>query len=448
MKKINRRSFVKKSTVVTAGIGLFSIIPSKVWGAKVAPSDQINVALIGARSRGFHCLQNHKEYDGTNCVAICDIDSNVLNNRAADVKKKYGENPKLYKDFRKMLEQEDIDTVIIGTPDHWHCLNLVYSVQAGKDVYVEKPMANTIEECNIMVAAANYYNRVVQVGQQQRSSSVFLEVMELIKGGTIGSLRKVNIWANFNYGLGANPAMDGPVPDGVDYDMWLGPAPKRPFNPNRFHGSWRHFWDYGGGMFSDWGVHLIDMGLWVKDKVEAPVKVMSFATNNSSYERTRETFDTMNVLFPTKDYVITYDMTAGVQKGPYDTPYGLSFIGDKATIKATREGYQLIPEWDDEKKQNMVEPIKVSGRNPGLVTHVHNFLDCVKKGTKPNCPTEVGRAAALHAHIANIAARIGEPLLVWDDKNNRFTNCEKANNYIVPDYSTPWELPKISQFNL
>jgi predicted dehydrogenase len=441
--RVDRREFIKKTAAVSAGIGAFTVLPSRVWSAKVAPSDQINVALIGARSRGFGSLEDHLGFDDTNCVALCDVDSNVLNDRAAEVRKKYGDSPKLYKDFRKMLEQEDIDTVIIGTPDHWHCLNTVYALQAGKDVYVEKPMANTIEECNIMVDAANYYDRVVQVGQQQRSNSTFIEVMGLIKSGVIGSLRKVNIWANFNYGLGVEPAMDSPVPEGVDYDMWLGPAPKRPFNKNHFHGSWRHFWNYGGGMFSDWGVHLIDMGLWVKDHVEAPTTVMTFAANNSGFKKTRDTFDTMNVVFPTKDYVITYDMTAGVQQGPYDTLYGISFIGDKATIKAVREGYKLIPEWDSEKKKNMAEAVEVTGRKSGHVAHVRNFLDCVKTGAVPNCPTEVGRAAAIHAHVANIAARIGEPVLVWDDKNNRFSNCERANSYIVPEYSAPWTLPKI-----
>ena len=159
--KVDRRDFIKKTAAFSAGIGAFSVIPSNVWSAKVAPSDQINVALIGARGRGFGSLEDHKQYEGTNCVALCDIDSNILNDRAAEVKNKYGEDPKLYKDFRKMLEQDDIDVVIIGTPDHWHCLNLVYAVQAGKDVYVEKPMANTIEECNVMVDAANYYDRVV-----------------------------------------------------------------------------------------------------------------------------------------------------------------------------------------------------------------------------------------------------------------------------------------------
>lgn len=443
MENLNRRNFIKKTAAVSAGIGAFSVIPSKVWSAKVAPSDQINVALIGARNRGFQSLEDHKEYEGTNCVALCDIDSNILNDRAAEVKKKYGDAPKRYNDFRKMLEQDDIDVVIVGTPDHWHCLNTVYSLEAGKDVYVEKPMANSIEECNIMTQAANYYNKIVQVGQQQRSNAIFIETMKLIKSGSIGSLRKVNMWANFNYGLGATPAMDSPVPEGVDYNMWLGPAPKRPFNTNHFHGSWRHFWNYGGGLFSDWGVHLLDMGLWAKDQVKAPTQVLTFATNNSSFEKKRDTFDTMNVIFQVKDYVINYDMTAGVQQGPYETMYGISFIGDKATIKANRKSYKLIPEWDEEKKQHMVEAKEVTSGKESHSEHVRNFLDCVKTRKTPACPPEVGRVAAIHVHVANISARIGEPCLIWDDKNNRFANSEKANSYIVPNYRTPWTLPKI-----
>ena len=444
MENLNRRSFIKKSSVVAAGIGAVNIIPSKVWAAKVAPSDQVNVAIIGCRNKGFGILKNHLDFEETNCVAMCDVDRNMMEERAAEVKKTYGDTPKLYGDFRKMLGQPDIDVVIVGTPDHWHCLNTVYSLEAGKDVYVEKPMANSIEECNIMTRAANYYGKIVQVGQQQRSNPIFIEVMKLIKSGTIGNLRKVNMWANFNYGLGVEPAMDSPVPDGVDYNMWLGPAPKRPFNQNHFHGSWRHFWNYGGGMFSDWGVHLIDMGLWVKDQVKAPTEVMVFAANNSSFRKKRDTFDTQTALFPTKDYVINYEMVAGVQDGPYELMYGVSFIGDYGTIKASRSNYKLIPEYDSENKKAWTEGLEVKGGKESHDKHVRNFLDSVKSRAIPACPPEVGRVAAIHVHAANIAARIGEPYLVWDDKNNRFTNSEKANSFIVPDYRAPWTLPKFN----
>lgn len=221
---INRREFLKKTSLSAAGAGLFTILPSSVWGAKVAPSDQINVGLIGCRNHGFSILSHHLTNEGINCVALCDVDENVLNSRAEDVKDSYGQEPRRYKDFRRMLEQQDMDAVIIGTPDHWHCLNFVYACQAGKDIYVEKPLANTIAECDIMVRATSRYNRVVQVGQQQRSNLAFKESIDLVKDDVIGKLRKVNIWANFNYGIGATPAEDEPVPDGVDYDMWLGPG--------------------------------------------------------------------------------------------------------------------------------------------------------------------------------------------------------------------------------
>ena len=441
--KLNRRKFIQKASVSAVGTGVFSILPPEIWNSPVAPSDKINIGLIGCKNQGFWDLKCHLESNDAICVALCDIDSKVLNERAVEIKKTYNQNPKLYSDFRKMLEQKDIDAVIIGTPDHWHCLQLVYACQAGKDVYVEKPMANTIAECNIMVKASNYYNRIVQVGQQQRSGYVFQESMKMIKNGTIGKLRKVNVWGNFNYGTGSVPVADSPVPEGVDYDMWLGPAPLRPFNQNRFHGSWRHFWDYGGGLMSDWGVHLLDMGLWAKDLVEAPAQVLTYAANSSTEKKVRDTFDTMTVSFPKKDYVINWDMTAGVQQGPYEKLYGLAFIGEKATIVTDRNSYQLFPEWDDEKKSGKTEAKSFKDGKESHAQHARNFLDSIKSRKAPVCTPEIGRVAALHAHIPNICARTGEPVLLWDDVNGRFTNSEKANALIKPEYRSPWTFPKI-----
>jgi len=441
--KINRRNFIQKASVTAAGAGVFSILPSEVWSSAIAPSDKINVALIGCKNQGFWDLKCHLDYDDVNCVALCDVDSKVLNDRASEIKSTYKQNPQIYKDFRKMLEQKDIDAVIIGTPDHWHCLQLVYSCQAGKDVYVEKPMANSIAECNVMVKASNYYKRIIQVGQQQRSGYVFQETMKMIKEGTIGKLRKVNAWGNFNYGIGTEIVADSPVPEGVDYDMWLGPAPLRPFNRSRFHGSWRHFWDYGGGLMSDWGVHLIDMGLWAKDLVEAPAQILTYAANSSSEKKMRDTFDTMTVSYPKKDYVINWDMTAGIQQGPYEKLYGLAFIGEKATIVTDRSSFQIFPEWDDNKKANKTEAESFKEGKESHSQHVRNFIDCVKSRNTPACPPEFGRVAALHAHIPNICARTDEPVLFWDDTNSRFTNSEKANALIKPEYRAPWTFPKI-----
>ncbi len=440
---INRRKFIKKSGIVSAGLGIAGNTFAMNLKNSVSANDKINVALIGCRSMGFGILKRSLGFADVNCVALCDVDKNILEERAAEIQEDFNFKPKIYGDFRKMLEQKDIDAVIIGTPDHWHCLNLFYSCQAGKDVYVEKPMANTIGECNVMTQTAGYYQRIVQVGQQQRSNPTFIESVKMIREGRIGKLRKVNIWANFNYGIGPEPVPDSPVPGGVNYDMWLGPAPKRPFNENRFHGSWRHFWDYGGGLMSDWGVHLIDMGLWAKDLVKTPGVVNVYAANSAPEDRQRDTFDTMNVNFPKDDYVINWDMTAGIQVGPWEKLYGVAFVGEKGTIVTDRHSYHLYPEWDNEQKEFKTEEVDYEKGRESHADHVRNWLDCIKSREKPVCPPEVGRAAAIHVHIPNIAARTGESVLFWDDENTRFTNSEKANELITPEYRAPWEYPSI-----
>jgi len=429
--------------MAVSAIGAATVVPSRVWSAGMAPSDKVNVALIGCRNMGFGILKHHLDTGMVNCVALCDVDDAVLKEKAQSVKTDYNQAPELLKDYRRVLERKDIDAVIIGTPDHWHCLMTVDACSAGKDVYVEKPMANTIGECNIMVKATKRYNRIVQVGQQQRNGKVFIDSMNLIKNGEIGTLRKINIWANFNYGLGATLVDDSPVPEGVDYEMWLGPAPKRPFNKARFHGSWRHFWDYGGGLMSDWGVHLIDMGLWAKDIVAGPQKVVTYADNLSKQKMARETFDTMNVIYPQKDFVINYDLTAGIQQGPFNSAYGLQFIGEKGTLVADRSKYHLYPEWDGQKNAPKTEEVSFTNGQESHRQHVDNFLDCLKTRKTPACPPEIGRAAAVHVHIANISARVGESVLLWDDANSRFTNSEKANQLITPEYRAPWKLPQV-----
>jgi len=192
----NRRSFIRNSFAASAGIGILSSIPGALQASssKVAPSDQINIALIGCRNMGFGDLKNHLNIPGVNCIGLCDIDQKVLNDKAAEILKTYKQKPLLYGDYRKLLENKDLHAVVIGTPDHWHCLPMVNACEVGLDVYVEKPMANSIEECNLMVKAANRYNRVVQVGQQQRSGAHWNKINQMIKSGRIGKLRKTQLW--------------------------------------------------------------------------------------------------------------------------------------------------------------------------------------------------------------------------------------------------------------
>lgn len=443
--KDNRRNFIKKSTYFIGGTGLLgAAVPSYGVLNTKAPSDVVNIGLVGCNSMGFEVLKKHLDIQNVRCIAMCDIDKNVLEQRAKSIEEDYGHKPQLYSDYRRMLENKDIDAVMVSTPDHWHALIMVNACEAGKDVYVEKPMANSIEECNIMVKAANRYNRVVQVGQQQRSGKQWQDIMAAIKSGDLGKLRKVEVWGNFDYGIGQKIVADSPVPDGVDYDMWLGPARKRDtFNSNRFHGYWRMFWDYGGGLITDWGVHLLDMALWAGDVTAPPKTVLAYGQNLSFKDHAHETFDTMSVVFPMEDYVISWEHTAGTQNGPYDKNYGLRFICDKASVLANRESYKILPEFDEETNADKAVKFEFDKGRQNHDLHAQNFIKCIKDRSKTACPPEVGRQVAMYAHMANIAARTGENKLVWDDTLNRFLNSEIANQYVVPEYRSPWELPKL-----
>lgn len=440
---ITRRNFLANTTKLVASTGLIGLTGAPLVSAaaskKTAAADKIVVALIGCKGMGFGDLENALKQPGVECGAICDIDDEILARRSADIVKLQGKAPLQYKDYRKLMENKDIQAVIIGTPDHWHCLPFIAACQAGKDIYVEKPLANSIAECDLMVKAARKYNRVVQVGQQQRSGAHWKTAMEFMNAGKIGDLRKVNIWANFNYGIGQPKAPDEAVPPGVDFDMWLGPAPKRSFNKTRFHGSWRMFWDYGGGLVTDWGVHLIDMALWVKGITQLPLGVTATGGNFSFKDHAHETFDTMSVSYQMKDYTINWEHTAGVQTGPYGKAYGLAFVGNDATLVINREGWELFPETEDGSYKVPAMPKQNGGENHE--PHMKNFIECIKTRKDPACTIENGRLVAVYAHMANIALRTNSRL-EWDETKS-FGNNKAANALITPVYRTPWSLPKV-----
>lgn len=435
----SRREFLANATKLAAASGLsLSPILSNASNKKTAASDKLVVALIGCRNMGFGDLQNALKQPGVECGALCDVDSEVLAQRTADVLKIQGKAPVQYKDYRKLLENKDINAVIIGTPDHWHCLPFIAACEAGKDIYVEKPLANSIAECDLMVKAARKHNRVVQVGQQQRSGAHWKKAMDYMNAGKIGDLRKVNIWGNFNYGIGAMKIPDEAVPAGVDFDMWLGPAPKRSFNKARFHGNWRMFWDYGGGLVTDWGVHLIDMALWVKGITQLPLGVSSAGGNFSYADHAHETFDTMSVSYQMKDYVINWEHTAGVEVGPYGKLYGLAYVGNDATLVINREGWEVFPEVQNGNYKVAGLPKQSGGESHE--PHMKNFIECIKTREDPACTIENGRLVAVYAHMANIALRTNSRL-EWNEANKNFGNNAAANALITPVYRKPWVLP-------
>jgi len=442
---VKRRKFIKDGVTALSGAGLTSsipfIMPNRHRG--IAPSDQINIGLIGCRSRGFAVLKNHLKVPGVNCVAICDIDESILSKRGEELENSTGIKPVQYKEFRRLIADKNLDAVIIGTPDHWHCLQTIYACEMGLDVYVEKPMANSIEECNQMVKAARRYDRVVQVGQQQRSSEVFQSAIAFVQSGKLGRVNKANIWANFNYGLGPMKRPNSPTPDGVDYNLFLGPAPLRAFNESRFHGSWRFFWDYGGGLMTDWGVHLLDMGLWARDIMKPANEVLAYGSQLELPDRDRDTHDTLTAIFPYDDYMIEWQHNAGIQTGPYGQPYGISFIGENGTLVADRSRWFVVPEGSKEEGTQRMEEFGPTKGENGHSRHPNNFLDCIKTREDPACPVEIGRAVAVCAHMANIAVRSNANRLQWDDLKNKFIGNRLASRYIKPNYRKPWVFPDL-----
>lgn len=402
-------------------------------------ADRVRVALIGCNGMGFYNLQDHLKVPGVECAAICDIDESVLTRRAAEVTRLSGKVPKQVKDFRHIIDDKSIDVVIVGTPDHWHCLPTVYACEAGKDVYVEKPLANSIYECEAMLTAARKYNRIVQVGQQQRSGQHWQDTVAMVKSGRIGKLRKIKAWGFFEYGRTAPRVPDSPAPSGVDYNMWLGPAPVRPFNTGRFHGNWRFSWDYGGGLLTDWGVHLLDIALWAVDG-KMPTTIQSTGGIYAYKENLIETADTQSVLFGYDDIHIEWEHVGGLNSGYYGRNYGIAFIGNDGTLVVNRESWELIPEQENGKPKTEAIALQQADRSDHI-KHVNNFIECVRSRKRPICDVEIGRDAAVLAHMGNIAYRTGDALK-WDGQTRKFISNSKANELITPVYRQPWKLPK------
>lgn len=434
----SRRTFIKTTAATTAAITIGPAISSALAGC--AASDRINVGLIGCNGMGFADLSAFLEHKQVECIALCDVDENVLNKRAADVEKIRGKKPaNLYKDWRQVIDNKDIDLVIIGTPDHWHCLMMVAACEAGKDVYVEKPIGRTIEECNLMIKAAKKYKSIVQVGQWQRSDKHWQDAVDFIQSGKLGKIRLVRVFSYQGWCPTIPVVADEPVPAGVNYDMWLGPAPNRPFNRNRYHFTFRWFWDYAGGLMTDWGVHLLDYALYGMN-VTAPKSVMAMGGKYGYPDDACETPDSLQTIYEFDGFNVLWDHAIGIDDGAYGRNHGLGFVGENGTLVVDRGGWEVIPEVVNGTKRMEAVPLS-AGDNRGLKNHVKNHLDCIaKRNPKTNASIEIGAHIAKFSALGNIAYRTGKKL-VWDGSS--FTNDKDANQYLVPQYRDPWKLPVI-----
>lgn len=427
---MHRRNFLLQSSAILAGSAL---LPRSLRA--VAPSDRVNFAVIGVNGMGWSNLNGLLNHPEAQCVALCDVDKNVLDKRVAELAKKNITNVKTYSDYRQLLASKDVDAVVIGTPDHWHCLQMTDACAAGKDVYVEKPIGNSIAECRAMMAAQQRHNRVVQVGQWQRSMQHFNDAIAFVHSGKLGNIRLVKAWAYMGWMKSIPKQAVTTPPAGVDYAAWLGPAQKRPFDPNRFHFNFRWYWDYAGGLMTDWGVHLIDYALYGM-KASNPKSVVASGGKFAYPDDAAETPDTLTAIYEFDGFNMQWEHATGIDGGPYGRTHGIAFLGNNGTLVLDRGGWEVIPEKD---KMEAVPRIKASDN--GLIKHTKNFLEVIKSRnlTDLRCDIQTGADVAVNAQMGNIAFKTGQKVY-WDKAAQQFTSAA-ANQLIKPVYHNNYKLP-------
>lgn len=435
---MKRRNFIQSTSVFLAGTTLSSVAPLNLFANNLA--DKIRFAVIGVNGMGWSNLNALLKDERAECVALCDVDQNVLNRRTAELTKR-NINVTAVANYQEILTNKNIDAVVIATPDHWHCKIMIDALAAGKDVYVEKPAGNSIHECNLMVAAQKKYNKVVQVGQWQRSQKHFADAMAYVHSGKLGNVRLVKAWAYQGWMKATPIKPDTPIPAGVDYASWLGPAVKRPFNQNRFHFNFRWYWDYAGGLMTDWGVHMIDFAM-LGMKAETPISIVASGGKFANPDDASETPDTLTAIYQFKDFNLQWEHATGINGGPYSRDHGVAFIGNYGTLVVNRQGWEVIPERESGKDK--IERVDYQKSvDIGLEKHAINFLDVVqsRKLENLNASIEVGSHIAKICQMGNIAYRLGKKIY-WDAEKNKFTDNE-ANKYLAAEYHNGYKMPTV-----
>lgn len=441
----SRRKFLQNSAVIAGGSLIASAVNNQAFAIfknRVAPSDQLNIGAIGVNGMGWADTMSALKIPGVNLVAICDIDRNVIDKRLADLTKKNIDTSKIktYGDYRQLLDNKDVDAVVIGTPDHWHALIMMDACAAGKDVYCEKPVGNSIGECNAMIKAQQRYNKAVQVGQWQRSQQHFKDAVDYVQSGVLGNIRTVKVWCYQGWMKPGPVVPDTAPPKGVDYKTWLGPAPTRPFNSSRFHFNFRWFWDYAGGLMTDWGVHLLDYGL-MGMKSPTPKSVAALGGRFAYPDLYEETPDTLTTLYEFDGFNMVWDSAMGIDNGSYNRDHGIAYIGNNGTLILNRGGWEVIEE--KQSKNKVSKPFAPSVDN-GVDKHWENFVSVVKsrKFGELHCPVHAAAQVATVAQMGNIAYRSGKKL-EWDATKQKFTDDNVNKEYFMKEYHNGYQLPKV-----
>lgn len=438
--EISRREFLARSGKTAAvGLGVAAGLsgaaraaaaarPNRVIGA----NDRIRMALIGCGGQGRYNMARFMGHADVEIIGLCDVDSQHLDATVAQVERKYGRKPFAHKDFRKILEMPDLDAVIVGTPDHWHALPSISACQAGKDLFVEKPISHDIAEGRAMVNAAKRHNRVVQVGTWQRSTQHFVDAIDYVRSGKLGKVSVCRAWILGRGGVGhAQP--QAPPPE-LDWDFWLGPALKVAYRPNRCHYNFRWFYDYAGGMAGDWGVHMMDI-VFLGMNQWHPLSVASAGGKFiSGPEDDRDTPDTQMAIFQFPEFVMNWEVHVGRPGLDGGGDHGTEFIGSEATLRIDRGGWQVIGK-DGKEQEKTPSQTRVND-------HWSNFLDCMRSRQQPRSDIETMHYTTTACHLANLAYKTGKRV-DWDGEREIVTNDRSImhDQSYRRDYRKPWSLP-------
>jgi predicted dehydrogenase len=425
----NRRAFLK-GAALSAG-GFLNLNPSAL-GA----NDRIQLALIGARNQGKGVALRSIEA-GAYIKTLCDVDDAINAQVNPLLEKAQGAAPAYVKDYRRVLDDKAIDAVIIAAPDHWHTHMALLACQAGKDVYLEKPVSQTIHEGHLIRDAARKYNRVMQIGTMRRSGEHFRTAAEYVGSGKLGKVCMIKAWMFQERKTIGRPA-DGVPPEGADYEMWLGPAPKRPFNINRFHYNWRFFWDYGNSELGNQGVHMLDVALWGIEKLRGGLE-RSLPTRVSSQagiywlDDAKEVPDTQTVSYDYGDFMLLWELQSfNAYHSPEGTQAATAFYGTEATLVVDHRGWKVFPK---DRSQGASSPAS-------KFQHEANFLECMRTRRKPHADIETGRLSTTLTHLGNISHHLKRDV-VFDPKAENFGGDKQANALLRKAYRKGYELPKV-----
>jgi len=443
---MDRRNFLKSSALTMSAASALAATQTAQAKGKANASERLRVGIVGTGGRAMSLIKTFSDNPNADVVALADIDSRKIPRGVEEVYNRQKTRPKTYKDFRKIVDDSSIDALIVGTPDHWHCIPTILACQAGKDVYVEKPDSHNIEEGQLMVKAMRKHNSIVQMGSQHRSTQRMITALEYVREGHLGKCLFAKAYESAKQGNIGRPA-DSTPPKEVDYDFWLGSAPKRPFNVRRFHGNWRWFYDYGTGDLGNDGVHRLDMAVAVMNAAceaqgEPPLGLPSSIAASGGkwyFDDMQEFPDTMQVTYEflgEAPRLLTYEMKLWSPYKYYNETEACVVYGDK--------GYMVVGNRSWRAYTAGGKLVREEAGDSHEKPHVQNFIDCVKSRQKPACDLEtVGHPASVLCHSGNIAARVGRTLQL-DSKTETFIDDAEANALRGrPEYRKPWTLPEV-----